>query len=158
MNDKPIENNQDSRDANGAQETKPENAGKVFDHSKLARLVITERKPFRTSAVACGFSESVADHGMKALLRDSQVFRDAVNAEWQKICASVDRLKPVAVARLYTEIADIESPYGIRAIEIAGKFKETDWFVRNSETNIGIFAQMVENTVIVDNASDTFQD
>jgi hypothetical protein len=60
---------------------------------------------------------------------------------------AIDRLKPLALTRLYSEITDPTSNNAMRAIEIAGRFKETDWFVRHSETNVGIFATLIESPI-----------
>jgi len=158
MNDKPIENNQDSRDANGAQETERENRPFRPDYKLAARLVVRDGKTWMDSALEAGYSQFEAMRGLKNAMARSSALTQAIQAEYERITVSIDRLKPVAVTRLFREISDPESSNAIRAIEVAGKFKETDWFVRNSETNIGIFAQMVENTVIVDNSPDKFED
>lgn len=128
-------------------ETSPENRQSVINHDMLARLVIREGKPFKESAIAAGYSETFACHGLKKAMSVSNKLADAIRAEWDKINASAERLKPLAINRLFYEISDPESNNGMKAIELAGRLKENDWWVRNSETNIGIFTQVIETTV-----------
>jgi hypothetical protein len=69
---------------------------------------------------------------------------DAIRRETNAMIVSLDRLKPLAVNRLYHEIINLKSPNAMRAIELAGRFKETDWFVRNSEVQLGVFVGIAE--------------
>lgn len=112
----------------------------------LARLVIREGKLFAPSAIEAGYAESTAKRGLKALMEDSSAVNEAVRRETEALYVSLDKLKPLAVKRLYQEIIDPRSPNGMKAIEIAGKFKETDWFVRNAEMNLGVFLNLGEQT------------
>ena len=114
------------------------------DYPLLARMMIREGKTFRESALAAGYSDSVASRGLRALMADSEPLSDAIRAEEKRINVSMDRLKPLAINRLYHEILNPASNNGMKAIEIAGKFKETDWYVRQSETNLGILINMNE--------------
>ena len=108
----------------------------------LARLVLREGKPFKSSAVTCGYSLAVACKGYAWLCRVSKDVADAYSAENYRLSTSMERLKPLAIKRLYDEIANPKSSLGIKAIELAGRFKETDWFVRNAEVQIGIFGSL----------------
>jgi len=119
-----------------------------IDHALLARLVIREGKSFRASAIQAGYSRAVASKGLKAAMSVSTVLADAIRAEWDRVSISIDRLKPLALARLYREIADPESSYGVKAVEVAGKLKEADWFIRTGETNLGIFQAIIESAAI----------
>jgi len=123
----------------------------------LARMVIRENKPFNTSALACGYSQSIADKGLANLVRVSSAVSAAVKRETTQLSASLDVLKPLAVQRLYTEITDLRRPGGLKAIEIAGRFKETDWFVRNVDVQIGVFASLGERSPAEDTL-DTYKD
>lgn len=114
------------------------------DPQLLAKLVIREGKPFVTSAVDAGYSLSVARNGLKKLVSESASVAEACKAEWERINVGLDKLKPLAVQRLYREIIDNDSPYGMKAIELAGRFKETDWFVRNQEFQLGVFVNLAE--------------
>lgn len=137
----------DAQKANGKalalQEDVPQS--KVIDHALIARLMIREGKPWKESALAGGYAESVATRGIRAVMASSQSLSDAIRAEEKRIDVSMDRLKPLAINRLYHEILSPTSNNGMKAIELAGRFKETDWFVRQSETNLGILINMHES-------------
>jgi hypothetical protein len=116
------------------------------DYALLARRVIREGKPFRHAAIEAGYSQNVADSGLKALMKSSKPVSEAIVRESEGLNLSLDKLKPMAIMRLYREIADIDSSLGIKAIELAGKFKETDWFVRNSDGHMGVFLTVQDQT------------
>src|SRR5213082_544879 len=117
---------------------------KVIDHALAARMLIREGKPWRECALAAGYAESVAMRGLRQVMAESSSLTDAIKAEEKRINVSMDRLKPLAINRLYHEILNAHSSNGMKAIELAGRFKETDWFVRQSETNIGILLNLQE--------------
>jgi hypothetical protein len=130
---------------------------KTIDHALLARLVIREGKPFITSALEAGYSESVARCGIRRLMADSSLVSEAIRREYEAMQADVTKLKPVAVARLYREIAAPDAPNAMKAIELAGRFKETDWFVRNVDMQMGVFLSMTDQTPAVDD-TDKFKE
>jgi len=78
-------------------------------------------------------------------MAQSQLVATAIKRESAAITTDIHALKPLAITRLYREIVDVESSNGIKAIELAGRFKETDWFVRSSESNLGVFIALTEN-------------
>jgi len=121
----------------------------VKDPQTLAKMVIREGKPFKESALACGYTESIAIRGLKALMVYSKPVAEAVRKETEGMI-SLDRLKPLAVKRLHDEIVNPKSSLGMKAIELAGRFKENDWFVRNAEMSIGVFAQLGEAGTVID--------
>ena len=130
---------------------------RVIDHERLARLVIRDGKPFKQSALDCGYSYAVAANGLKRLMQDSNPVTMAVQHEYDNLTMNLERMKPMAVKRLYYEIADVSSPFGMRAIEIAGKFRETDWFVRNVDIQLGVFMGMTDQSPET-NVTDTFKE
>ena len=111
------------------------------DHKLLAKMIIRDGKSFQESALAAGYSRSVAKSGLKRLLSASQTFSDIYNAE-SDLLLKANTLKPMAIKRLFAEIADFSSPLGMKAIELAGRLKENDWFVRNAELQVGVFTQI----------------
>jgi hypothetical protein len=119
---------------------------RVIDHDLLAKLVIRDGKPFKQSALEVGYSIHVAAGGLKRLMSESTPVTEAVKREWERINGGLDRMKPMAVKRLFYEIADVNSPFGMRAIEIAGKFRETDWFVRSTEMQLGVLINLAEQS------------
>lgn len=124
----------------------------------LARLVIREGKPFNASALQAGYSEATSKRGLAGLMANSSIVTDAVKRESDAIQTNIHTLKPLAITRLYREIADAESgANGLRAIELAGRFKETDWFVRNTGDAFGVFLTIGEsapNTEVIDIATE----
>lgn len=130
------------------QERKAENRVKSDTKPKdlelLAKLVIREGKDFKSSAIQAGYAPSVAARGMKALLDRSHAATDIFARESNNLLTGVDRLKPLAIARLHTEISDLRRPGGLKAIEIAGRLKELDWFVRNVDVQVGIFQSFAD--------------
>jgi hypothetical protein len=111
------------------------------DPKLLARLVLREGKSFKASALAAGYTQSTADKGHKWLCSVSGEASAAFQAETASLTAQrlVD-LKPMAVKRLQDEIANPKSVAGMKAIELAGRFKENDWFVRNADVQVGVMA------------------
>lgn len=84
-------------------------------------------------------------------MASSESLSDAIRHEEKRINVNMDRLKPLAINRLYHEILNVQSSNGMKAIELAGRFKETDWFVRNTETTLGILINMHETVPVSDN-------
>lgn len=118
---------------------------RVKDAGLLARMVVREGKCFRESALAAGYSKSTADKGLKWLLENSSEVSAAISRESAAIAVGLDRMKPFAVKRLFDEITNPKSALGIKAIEVAGRFKETDWFVKTgADVQIGIFGSLAD--------------
>lgn len=116
----------------------------------LAQRVIRERKQFAASALECGYSEATASKGLGALVRASSIVAAAVNRETAALAVDLGGLKPLAIQRLHAEIVNPKSSLGMKAIELAGRFKETDWFVRNADVQIGVFAALGEAGPAID--------
>ena len=121
-----------------------EQTAPVKDAELLARMVVREGKPFNSSALVCGYSKSIAVKGMAYLVRCSGEFSAAVRRETSRATTSLEALKPLAIQRLHKAIVNERDRDGMKAIELAGRFKETDWFVRNAEVQVGVFAAFAE--------------
>jgi hypothetical protein len=109
------------------------------DAAMLVRLLIRDGLPFTQSALSAGYSKHVANSGLKAILRKSRLVSETYAREMTRVTGNLASLKPLAIRRLYSEIADNGSSQGIKAIELAGRFKETDWWVRGQDIQIGVF-------------------
>lgn len=48
----------------------------------------------------------------------------------------------LAVHRLASEIASPKRTDGVKPVEVLGKMKDYDWFVRNSDTNLGVLLDL----------------
>ena len=127
------------------------------NYELLARMVVREGKSFKESALAAGYSASVAAAGLKKLVGHSAPAAEAIKRESDRFI-SLDKLKPLAVQRLHAEITNPRSSMGMKAIELAGRFKETDWFVRNSEVQVGIAVALGENNAPEVNAIEAYQE
>jgi hypothetical protein len=112
------------------------------DPELLAKLVVRDRKQFKESALAAGYSLSLACRGLARAMECSSAIATAVENENNRLIADLKALKPISVQRLYDEIVNPRSSMGIKAIELAGRFKETDWWVRNAELQVGVFTQI----------------
>jgi len=55
-----------------------------------------------------------------------------------------EQLKMLALHRLASEIANPKRTDGVKPIEVLGKMKEFDWFVRNGEAPMGVFVALAE--------------
>lgn len=125
-------------------------AVRVKNPEMLARMVIREGKSFKESALAAGYSISLASRGLGFAVGCSAAIASAVERESAQLTVGLDKLKPLAIRRLHDEIVNPKSSLGIKAIEVAGRFKETDWFVRNAEVNVGVFAALGEAGPAID--------
>jgi len=119
---------------------------KVIDHALLAKLHIRQGRPFTECALAAGYTKATALKGLRNLMASSLPLTEAIRKEWEALAVDVTRLKPVSVARLYREIAAPDGPNAMKAIELAGRFRETDWFVRNADVQLGVFVNMADST------------
>ena len=129
----------------------------VKDPDRLAVMVLKEGKTFVYSAVQCGYSLNSAKKGQAWLIAHSKPVADAFRRVTASLALSLDKLKPLAVRRLHDEIINPKSSLGIKAIELAGRFKETDWFVRNVDVQIGVFASLGERSPAEDTL-ETYKD
>jgi len=129
---------------------------KVYDHELLARLVIREGRKFREAAVLAGYAPTVAQNGLKALCAQSSLVSQAIEKETNACMMGFEKHKPLAVRRLLAEITDLRRPAGIKAIEVLGRFKEADWFVRNVDVQIGIFNSLGEPSDPASDALDAY--
>ena len=133
-------------------------SSKVYDHDLLARLVIREGRKFKEAAVLAGYAPTVAQNGLKALCAQSSLVSQAIDRETNACILGFEKHKPLAVRRLLAEITDLKRPAGIKAIEVLGRFKEADWFVRNVDVQIGIFNALGEPSDPASDALSSYQD
>jgi hypothetical protein len=115
---------------------------KTPDYALVAKMLLKEGKSFKDSAIAGGYSVSVASCGLKRLLAESSLFADAYRRESMALANSkLGGLKAAVIRRLEASILNLKSADGMKACELAGRFKETDWWVKSSaDVQIGILA------------------
>lgn len=110
-------------------------------HRKLAKLLLRDRKPFRTAALECGFSQNTADNGPSAMRVSTPGFAIALVEESKRI-PSPEELKALAVHTLAHDLSIGQSRGLERTIELLGRFKENDWFVKSTDTQIGVLIDL----------------
>lgn len=113
--------------------------------NRAAHLYYAENKSFRDAMLGAGYSQTVAKQGPKFMLRHSVGLRAAFERA-SKQHLRPEQLKALAVHRLAQEIASPKHTDGVKPIEVLGKMKEYDWFVRNSDTNLGILVALAESS------------
>lgn len=113
------------------------------DYKLCARLMIQEDKPFIDAAVEAGYSLNTAQGGPADLARRTPGFQQALEEETRRIPSSTE-IQALAVRTLIQDLKRGESRGLERTVETLGKMKVYDWFVRNSETNLGIFMAFTE--------------
>jgi hypothetical protein len=133
---------------------------KVPNYALLVRMLVRDGRPFRECALAAGYAESVASLGLKKLLSSTKPVAELYAKELGRVTGNVSLLKPLAIRRLHAEIADNSSSQGIKAIELAGRFKETDWWVRGADIQIGVFQSFAGESPEIDENStlDAYKD
>lgn len=121
------------------------NRGPNERQRKLAKGYIGEGKSFKQAALEAGYRPSIGKLGPSAFRRDcpgvDAAFIEAAKAQtW-----SSEELRSLARARLVSDISRGKSSGTERAIEVLGKFKDLDWFVRNADVQVGIFAGLIDD-------------
>jgi len=111
--------------------------------NRAAHLYYAEGKSFREAMLGAGYAESVAKQGPKVMLKHSVGLRAAFERA-SKQHLSPEELKAIAIHRLASEIANPKRTDGVKPVEVLGKMKEFDWFVRNSDAPMGIFVALAE--------------
>ena len=117
----------------------------------LIQMILREGKTFKASAIASGYAESVACRGLKALMAESSSVAEAYQAEINSLASSkLGSLKAHVIRRLEASILNLKSVDGMKACELAGRFKETDWWVKSSaDVQIGILAGLAAEPAIL---------
>jgi hypothetical protein len=90
-----------------------------------------------------GYSPSIAAQGPKYNLRRNVSLRLAFERA-SHMNLRPEQLKMLALHRLAQEIANPKRTDGVKPIEVLGKMKDYDWFVRSADVQLGIFASLTE--------------
>src|SRR5258707_2847677 len=109
--------------------------------NRAAHLYYAEGKSFQEAMLGAGYSKTVAKQGPKFMLGHSVGLRAAFERASRQHLRP-EQLKTLAIHRLAQEIANPKRTDGVKPIEVLGKMKEFDWFVRSSDVQIGIFASL----------------
>lgn len=116
----------------------------------LARGILREGKTFKQSALDVGYSPNVAKQGLAFMRRDVHGIDKAMTAVAQEMIFKPDELHAMSVNRLALDIQRGKSSGLEKAIDTLGRFKIHDWFVRNADVQIGVFASLGESGPAID--------
>jgi len=138
-----IENMQDDSASRGESTMPVYSKRSTAKTNRAAHLYFAESKSFQEAMLGAGYAQSVAKQGPKMMLRHSVGLRAAFERA-SKQHLRPEQLKAIALHRLASEIANPKLTDGVKPIEVLGKMKEFDWFMRSGETNMGIFLALAE--------------
>jgi len=117
----------------------------------LAEKVILEGKSFRQGAIEAGYSQIVADKGPNIYAADKPGLQAAFILAAQKADINAETVKQVSKYRLFDDVVKAKDSGVTRQIELLGRMKEHDWFVRNTDVQIGVFASLADDSKIAGN-------
>jgi hypothetical protein len=115
---------------------------------KLARGHILEGKSFRASALEAGYSESTANKGPAIYAQGRPGLQSAFITAAQQADLDANMMQTVSKHRLFSAIVAGKACENTKDIEVLGRFKSNDWFVRNTDVQIGVFASLADDTKV----------
>jgi hypothetical protein len=115
---------------------------------RLAEKVLLEGKSFRQSALESGYSETVANKGPNIYSADKPGLQAAFILAAQKADINADTVKQVSKYRLFDDVVKARDSGVTRQIELLGRMKEHDWFVRSTDVQIGVFASLADDSKV----------
>jgi len=118
---------------------------------RRARL-IREGMSWRAACLEAGYSLSVANKGPRGYAHggrnEMRTRRPGILKDFERAAEETvwkpETLKKIVIHRLATSVVEGRSSDVVREAELLGKLKEHDWFIRSGETNVGIFATLIE--------------
>lgn len=111
---------------------------------RRARL-IRDGMSWRQACIKSGYSLATANRGPRGYMENKPgVQKDFARAA-EEASYKPEFVKKAVTHRLMTAIIEGKSSEVAREAELLGKFKEHDWFVRNADVNIGVFASLAED-------------
>jgi len=110
---------------------------------KRAKL-LKEGKSWRQACLLAGYSVSAANRGPKSYFAGSP----GVQREFMRLVEdepySPDVTRKIAKNRLTKAVLEGKPTNVAREIELLGRLREHDWWVRASDVQVGIFAQLCD--------------
>lgn len=120
---------------------------KVNDRRMRRARLIRDGMSWRQACIKSGYSLATANRGPRGYMENKPgVRRDFARAA-EEASYSPEFVKKAVTHRLMTAIIEGRSSDVAREAELLGRFKEHDWFVRNADLQIGIFASLAEGMV-----------
>jgi len=114
------------------------------DAHLLCTLILKDGKPFYGSALQAGYPRSIARKGLKYLLGSNAEFASIYKHESSRLLLNAEKLRPLALKALYDELSNPRSSQRMKAVELTGRLKELDMWVRNIDTAVGVFVALGE--------------
>jgi len=132
----------------------PANGEPSIRQRKLAHGYLHEGKSFRKAAAEAGYSPKTGALGPTRLRRTCPGINIAFIEAAKTQVWSPEDLKAMSQSRLVSDISSGKSSGVAREIETLGKFKDTDWFVRNTDVQIGVFASLADDSKVASSVED----
>lgn len=126
-------------------------------HRTVAQLMVHEGKSFKQAAITAGYSPKTAGRGPADLADRSPSFGIALAEETRKL-PNPQELLALSVNSLVADIRAGRSRGLEKTIETLGRFKLHDWFVRNSDTQLGVFLAFGEQTPETADQAETYKE
>ncbi len=120
---------------------------------KVASNVVLNGKSFRESMLAEGYTEHSSNRGPSDYIKTHPSMLAAFTMVAQQADMNAEVVKTTAKYRLFDDVVKGKDSGVTRQVELLGRFKEHDWFVRNTDVQIGVFASLADDSktaVIID--------
>jgi len=114
----------------------------------VAQDVILQGKSFRQASLDAGYAETVANQGPSTALKNHPLLAHAFVLASKQADLNVETVKQVAKYRLFDDVVKAKDSGVTRQIELLGRMKEHDWFVRNTDVQIGVFASLADDSKV----------
>jgi len=108
-----------------------------------ARL-LRDGHSWRSACILSGYSLSAANRGPKGYFEGSPGVRREFARLLEEEAYSPDQTRKIAKNRLTNSVVEGKPSNVAREIELLGRFKEHDWWVKPSEVQLGIFAYLCD--------------
>ena len=106
----------------------------------VALGMMRDGKSFKQSALDAGYSPTVAKQGLKQMAAHNVGIDTAIKDLTKQLLFTPDEMRVMALNKLCTDIHRGRSSGLERTIELLGRFKMNDWFVRSADVNVGVMA------------------
>ena len=106
--------------------------------------LLREGKSWRQACLLSGYSLSAANRGPKSYFAGSPGMRREFTRLVEEDPYSPDVTRKIAKNRLTKAVVEGRSSNVVREIELLGRFRDHDWWVRSAEVQVGVFSAIME--------------
>jgi hypothetical protein len=117
---------------------------KTESRSMRRAKLLRDGVSWRQACLRSGYSVSAANRGPKSYFENSPGVRRDFTRLAEEEPFSPDQTRKIAKNRLTKAVVEGKSSNVAREIELLGRFKEHDWWVKPSDLQLGIFAQLCD--------------